>query len=1586
MVCKYIHSRSKKEFLLALLLISLSFFAAHATETTSQPVNPFNKFSAAQSSDGVNMYTGNAFFKFPLPISADDPAQLTTELSYSSNVYQNARVSNKLSQTPWVGLGWSLGYGSIIAAHKGTKVSFDDEWWWVSPQGVKSRLLQTACELQAEKDPYTRIVPQADGSGVIRGWILTITDGTQLKYGEFIPGDAAIQQRKATRNTFCIGDYVGRLGYGTPTEYPYQWDLCEIEDPTGAKTTFEYQQDNSTVQMGAWSSGITYTRGSYLKTVRNIHGSRLEFVLEDRPTTELCDQYTFHAEPDGYMEIIETKRLKEVWGYTRRFFDGSGNEIIGNPVRKWKFSYGQLHADIGSQFEKPILKEISEYGVKADLTETLFKTTRFNYNGEAGYANDNFGSLARMVDMTGLQVNYDYAQVAAEIQQCTYFENSLGSWDNYTYIKNVSVAPLGNGNSFAVVHKTSELSETIQILQWQDDKWAIALSETFDIEALRFDNVYAGEGYVVAADESNNVYIYTYDGKQWNRTFEKLSGDKYLQVFLGRDFVVLCHVYNNESDYWGYTHAKMITYKKNKTSWRKKDWGQPFGKYQFFAQPGDGYFLLRDWFGKKLKIYTWNGEDWQIKDMGNVFPTERHLSVSAGSDFFAVTGGCDAKLFRFNGNDWVESLSKTFANEVIPFAGTNYAAFGIGDIEYCFYSGYTPSCGVNDNFRDLNSLVTCIWDGQGWIERNHALPPYTNNQLNSFAAISDRYFVLSLGSKAVVYTKNLQGDNFTPYVIDNVPPTVVTWGQYAKPSISGLTDGLVVGGIKTPLRHFYNDGRQWNSAGTPYAFSVPSGYEAKIASFSSWDNCYFINISVKTPSPPDVGVNNVVVGGITWQDKFTGVLSFPVSKKTVTTCVTSDTKHFSFSASKYSTDNETARFSTATTILPKNGKIVEMRYNGRTDVPNGKHYDGLLYEKTYYSESDKVVQTSQTDYSLFRYNDWHPEIFDVRDVEQIVTLDGVAGKTSVTYNNANGRPKYIDTYNSDGTVLRETRDYAFEDDVYSEAMGTQLVCLAGQVDNGTHMLSQVCQTKYSFRPADPGVPWAVVQAEATTWSNNLGATTWVPYKVYQWKSDMGADGRPVLTFVDFDHGTTTNDNWVLKNTVEKYSSNGMPLDVRVPATGPTTTLLSRFGQHPVANFQNASYKACYYESFDEPSPALSSGGSSVLTTTSRKYGPMALSVSTYAHSQWQELETALTGNKSYTYSAWVYATAGAQVLFYASINSPAVEAGNYHSTDLPSSGYGKWTHVEGRFTAKPGTKYLSMRVVNNATGSIYVDEMKFYPSDALPARTIYDADWMAPAVSVDANENPGRFVDFDCFGRAAKWWKVNAAKGVTETGFKSALVQSRDFQISSESFVGVLSPRAGELYYAGTPITIQWEKWNLLSVNIEISNNGGTSWNSIATNQATASNGIGSYTWTPSGGYGACVIRVKDVTGPGLATTGTLTIKLGAIVLADPQGGRHYKVNSKIPISWSCRGIVNNVMIQYSIDNKATWSTIPGAGSLNKDVAFFWNIPANWDKTKDYWLKISDVTNGGTVFCEMNSPFNFVAKRSFIIKYLFNNR
>ena len=179
-------------------------------------------------------------------------------------------------------------------------------------------------------------------------------------------------------------------------------------------------------------------------------------------------------------------------------------------------------------------------------------------------------------------------------------------------------------------------------------------------------------------------------------------------------------------------------------------------------------------------------------------------------------------------------------------------------------------------------------------------------------------------------------------------------------------------------------------------------------------------------------------------------------------------------------------------------------------------------------------------------------------------------------------------------------------------------------------------------------------------------------------------------------------------------------------------------------------------------------------------------------------------NKEYIFSAWVKTISGDPLMAVQILDGGEHMRGvGARVSDLAKTWPSKdWQYVEYRL--KPQhmegiSKHdisLNIWIGTNAPGTpnriisdCFVDDIRFYPADAMVTTTYYDGIHSAPIVSVDANNNPSDRITYDGFGRPVKWEKIkNPAKGVGESGF-SKVLRTKEYHLQGDC--------RGSVYYNG---------------------------------------------------------------------------------------------------------------------------------------------------------------------------------------------
>jgi len=207
-------------------------------------------------------------------------------------------------------------------------------------------------------------------------------------------------------------------------------------------------------------------------------------------------------------------------------------------------------------------------------------------------------------------------------------------------------------------------------------------------------------------------------------------------------------------------------------------------------------------------------------------------------------------------------------------------------------------------------------------------------------------------------------------------------------------------------------------------------------------------------------------------------------------------------------------------------------------------------------------------------------------------------------------------------------------------------------------------------------------------------------------------------------------------------------------------------------------------------------------------------------------------SKDYILSAWVKVTSGEITLnteYRNATGSTEItnwpirldQLGTIYAIDditKDSEDASDWTYVELKVNTKEKLSadigYLRIWVGTPNGGQAYVDDIRFYPEDALTQTFYYDQELGTSIAMVDANNKAGYF-EFDDFGRL-----------VAVRNSEKHLLKKAEYHHNREtSFITVVSPNGGEEIEASHKYVIKWKYFEPIEnakVNILLGTNVGT--------------------------------------------------------------------------------------------------------------------------------------------------------------------
>jgi len=164
---------------------------------------------------------------------------------------------------------------------------------------------------------------------------------------------------------------------------------------------------------------------------------------------------------------------------------------------------------------------------------------------------------------------------------------------------------------------------------------------------------------------------------------------------------------------------------------------------------------------------------------------------------------------------------------------------------------------------------------------------------------------------------------------------------------------------------------------------------------------------------------------------------------------------------------------------------------------------------------------------------------------------------------------------------------------------------------------------------------------------------------------------------------------------------------------------------------------------------------------------------------------------------------------------------------------------------------------------------------------------------------------------------------ITANQAPSRIAQTADFKVQQPT-LAVLAPVSGDTWYIETTHTVRWSTVGIKgTVNVELSRNGGATWELLAVN-ADNSQAVGTFDWKVTGPASSSLsgarIRVSSVVDPTqFGLSDVFSIKEMHVKVTSPNGGEVFGVGSTQTITWDPQDIIGTVDISLSVDGGETF-------------------------------------------------------------------
>jgi len=491
-------------------------------------------------------------------------------------------------------------------------------------------------------------------------------------------------------------------------------------------------------------------------------------------------------------------------------------------------------------------------------------------------------------------------------------------------------------------------------------------------------------------------------------------------------------------------------------------------------------------------------------------------------------------------------------------------------------------------------------------------------------------------------------------------------------------------------------------------------------------------------------------------------------------------------------------------------------------------------------------------------------------VEEI--RDGVTVTTEYEYNGENFVVKEIH-YPGNDLAKAEARitesKYGYED--HWTAPQSDIVINKMRADN---LLTPVIQEKTLYKPAGKSVDESVpIRARAVPWHSMSRVPRYAglyPDAVYVWNGGaLNKDFGTEKPFADISNYWSLPSDWQLVTDYRRRSvvARGKLLESSVQGG---TLAQSTFYRNDIGKSMGQALNAGYLESgvftcdydlnqdgyFDKESgwergsynDGLTSENPMVmLTTKTTHFGQRSVHVkNAYGPTRNFRLEQ----DRNYVFSAWVKKGSGdvklsgdyrrrskSEADFSWPITNIKTMNKGFASGEIRANGTGEWEMLELTIPAKADLgaedwenyEYFA-RVYAGAPegGECWVDDIRFFPTDAQVATTYYDTLWQKPIIDVDPNGNTGRLTGYDNFGKAEKVWKVSANDMAKRTLLSTETVHLQGNMNEPDNSIRVVSPNGGEHLTVGEKVYIRWSAGkNVTSVEVAYTDDGGLDFTTI---------------------------------------------------------------------------------------------------------------------------------------------------------------
>ncbi|MFZ5881280.1 MAG: protein-glutamine glutaminase family protein [Chloroflexota bacterium] len=301
----------------------------------------------------VSQFTGAATYSLPISVPAGPGGfQPSLSLSYSSQVVDQATL---LTQSGWLGMGWSLGTSYIERDTHGTTSELSDDTFMLNLNGVTTRLLKNGSYYVSQDETFIRI----QYSTSTHTWTVWDQQGNIYHFDE------------ESTMAYLTDDYPPEAAYMTN-----RWLLTQVVNKFGQTINYSYTHQTKTVSK--YGMTATTTTATYLDAITYANGE-YKIVFQRTSRSDYPSAYDTDAVHHEYYkeklsEIQIQRKISGVYTTIHSYVFGYANDSDADVTFPGQYFNG-------SSVKRVTLRSIQEFSATLGSNTLPSQPTTFHYDG-----------------------------------------------------------------------------------------------------------------------------------------------------------------------------------------------------------------------------------------------------------------------------------------------------------------------------------------------------------------------------------------------------------------------------------------------------------------------------------------------------------------------------------------------------------------------------------------------------------------------------------------------------------------------------------------------------------------------------------------------------------------------------------------------------------------------------------------------------------------------------------------------------------------------------------------------------------------------------------------------------------------------------------------------------------------------------------------------------------------------------------------------------------------------------------------------------------------------------------------------------